>query len=75
MFKMSNPSSGGDAPTPKKNVTFEIPEDIKEMYANDPELESYVLEHIEEEKLEKMRNSLKLKSKKNTYAAETEKKK
>ena len=40
MFEMTNPSSGGDVPTPKKNVTSEIPEDIKQMYANDPELEN-----------------------------------
>ena len=42
----------GEGAAPKKRVSFEIPDDIKQLYQDDPEVESYVVTEIEKQKKE-----------------------
>ena len=42
----------GEGAAPKKRVSFEIPDDIKQLYQDDPEVESYVVVEIEKQKQE-----------------------
>ena len=42
----------GSSAAPNKRVSFEIPDDIKQLYQDDPEEESYVLVEIEKQKKE-----------------------
>ena len=44
MFK--NFQNTGDG-TPKKSVKFEIPDDIKKLYADDPDVENYLVEELQ----------------------------
>ena len=54
----------------KKTVHFQIPPDIKELYSGDPELESYVLEQMQEEEKKREEQLAKVAQQKKAQAAE-----
>ena len=69
IFK-SNSGFGDFVQTPKKTVHFQIPPDIKELYLDDPELENYVLEQMQEEEKKREEQLAKVVQQKKARATE-----
>lgn len=56
--------------TPRKSVSFQIPEDIKKLYEDDPEIENFVLAEMEKEKARKEEELAKLQEQRKNRASD-----